>query len=300
VERCCDKFTQRQILEEAGVPIPLYRLAADATEVESAAAEIGLPVVLKPAVGNGSTGVRLCRNLDELTQHTTYLLGSGKRISRPPRRMLVEQFAEGPYYEAEIMGKSVVGVTAAEFEAPPHFVFRESIFPALLSDDERNCIADVSLSCLEALGLGWGPANIEFRWTNRGPVVIEVNPRLAEGITPRIVRLAYGVDLVAEHIKLVIGNEWDLRSRHSHTVATRILVPDRDGILDWIEGDKLAAAIPGVVEVELYVASKDLIVRRGDWRDRMGHVIAASPSPILAKAILQRSVDLIDWSIIDR
>ncbi|MGX9121120.1 ATP-binding protein, partial [Mesorhizobium sp. BHbsci] len=66
---------QRQLLAEAGVPIPAYRLAANATDVESAAAEIGLPVVLKPAVGTGSCGVRLCRNVDELAEHTTYLLG---------------------------------------------------------------------------------------------------------------------------------------------------------------------------------------------------------------------------------
>ncbi|RUV81818.1 ATP-grasp domain-containing protein, partial [Mesorhizobium sp. M5C.F.Ca.IN.020.14.1.1] len=77
IERCCDKFTQRQLLAEAGIPIPAYRLAANATEVESSAAEIGLPVVLKPTVGSGSVGVRLCRNVDELAEHTTYLL-SGK------------------------------------------------------------------------------------------------------------------------------------------------------------------------------------------------------------------------------
>lgn len=59
VERCSDKFTQRQLLAEAGVPMPAYRLAANGTDVESSAAEIGLPVVVKPAVGSGSVGVRL-------------------------------------------------------------------------------------------------------------------------------------------------------------------------------------------------------------------------------------------------
>ncbi|MBY3301171.1 hypothetical protein HFO10_35725, partial [Rhizobium laguerreae] len=51
IERCCDKFTQRQLLAEAGVPVPSYQLAESATDVESAAAEIGLPVVIKPVVG---------------------------------------------------------------------------------------------------------------------------------------------------------------------------------------------------------------------------------------------------------
>ncbi|TIO18645.1 MAG: hypothetical protein E5X96_10735, partial [Mesorhizobium sp.] len=138
-------------------------------------------------------------------------------------------------------------------------------------------IADVSLSCLRALDLGWGPTNVEFRWTKRGPVVIEVNPRLPGAPTPQLVKLAYGVDLITEHIKLVIGEEWDLRRRHSHTAAARFLVPDRDGILDSINGDR-AAAVLGVAEVKLYVGPKTPFVRKGDYRDMIGHVIAASPS----------------------
>ncbi|TGV79777.1 hypothetical protein EN801_034635, partial [Mesorhizobium sp. M00.F.Ca.ET.158.01.1.1] len=44
IERCCDKFSQRQLLAEAGVPIPAYRMALNVAEVESAVAEIGFPV----------------------------------------------------------------------------------------------------------------------------------------------------------------------------------------------------------------------------------------------------------------
>ncbi|ESX00568.1 hypothetical protein X769_22095 [Mesorhizobium sp. LSJC268A00] len=294
IERCCDKFTQRQLLAEGGVPIPAYRLAANATDIQSAAAEIGLPVVLKPAVGTGSSGVRLCRNVDELAEHATYLLG-GKHIWRSSPRILVEEFAQGPYYWADIMGDEVIGISAGDFGPPPHFVIREGIFPAPLNDDEHERIADVSLSCLRALGLGWGPTCIELRWTKRGPVVIEVTPRLAGG--PQPVRLAYGVDLITEHIKLAIGDEWDLRRRHSHIAAWRSLVPDRDGILDWMDGDSRAGAVPGVAEVKFYVEPKTPIIRKGDYRDSLGYVIAVSPSLAQTEAILQRAVDLIDWSI---
>ncbi|RUV90496.1 MAG: hypothetical protein EOR14_36130, partial [Mesorhizobium sp.] len=70
------------------------------------------------------------------------------------------------------------------------------------------------------------------------------------------VQLAYGIDLISEHIKLVIGDEWNLRRRHSNVAAWRALLPDRDGILDWIDGDGRAAAIPGVTEVKLYAKPK--------------------------------------------
>ncbi|MER8824507.1 acetyl-CoA carboxylase biotin carboxylase subunit family protein [Mesorhizobium sp. M0991] len=297
IERCCDKFTQRQLLAEVGVLVPAYRLAANRMDVESSAAEIGLPVILKPAIGTGSRGVRLCRNLDELAEHTTYLLGR-QHIWLSPPRILVEEFAQGPFYDVATMGNAIVAVGAADFDRPPHFVPRESIFPAPLTDEEHERIADVSLNCLRAVGLGWGPANIEFRWTERGPVVIEVNPRLPGWATPRLIQLAYGVDIINEHLKLVIGEEWDLRRRHSRTAAARFLIPECDGVLDRIEGGSLAVAIPGVAEVKLYVEPKTPIVRKGDFRDTMGHVIAASPSRAETEAILQRAIDLIGWSII--
>lgn len=296
IERCCDKFVQRQLLAQAGVPVPAYRVTVDAMDVESSAAEIGLPVILKPATGSGSRGVRLCRDVDELAEHTTYLLG-GKHIWRSSPRMLVEEFALGPHYIVQIMGNEIIGITAADFGPPPHFVFHEATFPARLADDEHKRIADISLSCLRALGLGWGPTNIELRWTKRGPVVIEVNPRLAGTPDPQMVQLAYGIDLVTEHIKLVIGDEWNLRRRYSHVAAARMLNPDGDGILDWANGVSRALAVPGVAEVKLYVEPKTPIVREGDVRDHVGHVIAASSSLAETKAILQRAVDLIEWSI---
>lgn len=296
IEQCLDKYTQRQLLAASGVPIPAYRLAANAADVEDSAAEIGLPVIIKPAVGSGSVGVRLCRTADEVIEHTNSLLG-GQHIWRSAPRILVEEFAQGPYYSADIMGNEVIGVCTGDFGRPPHFVFREFTHPAPLTDDEYKCIADVSLSSLQALGLGWGPTNIELRWTKRGPVVIEVNPRLAGGTNPKLVQLAYGVDLVTEHIKLVIGEEWDLRRRHSQTAAAQFLVPDRDGILDWIDGESPAADVPGVAEVKFYIKSQTPIVRKGDYRDCIGYVIAASPSLEQSKAILRHAIDLIHWSI---
>ncbi|ESX40399.1 hypothetical protein X762_31490 [Mesorhizobium sp. LSHC426A00] len=47
----------------------------------------------------------------------------------------------------------------------------------------------------------------------------------------------------------------------------------------------------------MYVEHNTSILRKGDYRDLIGHVIAASPSPVQTKAIIQRAVDSIDWVI---
>ncbi|ESX08274.1 hypothetical protein X766_34305 [Mesorhizobium sp. LSJC255A00] len=195
------------------------------------------------------------------------------------------------------MGYQIIGIGTADYGAPPHFVCRACTIPAPLTNDEHERIADVSLSCLRALGLGWGPAGIEFRWTNRGPVVIEVNPRLHGAPTPQLLQLAYGIDLVTEHIKIAIGEKWDLRRRHSHVAAARFLVADRDGIFDRTADGGQEAAVPGVAEVKFYIPPRAPIVRQGDYRDWIGHIIATSPWHTQTEEILQRAVDSLHWSI---
>ncbi|MGZ2386094.1 ATP-grasp domain-containing protein [Rhizobium brockwellii] len=296
VKQCHDKFVQRQLLSQAGVPIPDFRVASNAAEVESAAAEIGLPVVIKPVVGSGSSGVQLCRTIDEVAEHARHLL-SERNLGQSPPRILVEEFAQGQYFIADMMGGRLVAIGSGDFGPLPHFIYREYSFPAPLSENENAKIADASLSCLRALGLGWGPANIEFRWTKRGPVVIEVNPRLAGTPDPELIQLVYGIDLVDEHIKLIIGEECDLRARHSRTASARFLVPDRDGMLERIEGVSRAAAISGVAEVKMYVHPNTPIIRKGDYRDLIGHVIAASPTRDQTATLLQQAVDLVNWTI---
>ncbi|RWB53410.1 MAG: ATP-grasp domain-containing protein [Mesorhizobium sp.] len=294
VERCRDKFAQRKLLEEAGVSVPAYHRAANAKEVESFATHIGLPVVVKPVQGSGSMGVRLCSNVEELAAHSASLLGR-KNIRPDSQGILVEEFVQGPHYGIDILGYEVIAIAALDFGVQPYFICRECTYPAVLNDDERASVDEISLSCLRTLGLGWGPTNIELRWTKRGPVVIGVSPHLPSSPAPELVWLAYGVDLIAEHIKLVTGVQKRLRRSPTDTAAARFLVPDRDGNLDWTDGDDRSAE--GVAEVEWYIPPKTPIVRKGDYRDRIGHVIAVSTNRAQTQTMLQRAADSINWSI---
>ena len=52
-----DKELTKQLLNAAGVPVPLGRPVTDADDGWAAAHEIGLPVVVKPQDGNQGKGV---------------------------------------------------------------------------------------------------------------------------------------------------------------------------------------------------------------------------------------------------
>lgn len=88
------------------------------------------------------------------------------------------------------------------------------------------------------------------------------------------------------------------RFNHStHTASARFLAPDRDGMPEGIEGASRATAIPSVAEVKMYVHPNTPIVRKGDYRDLIGHVIAASPTCDQTAVLLQQAVDLVSWTI---
>lgn len=297
VERCLNKFTQREQLAKAGVPIPGFRAAANATDATEFATEIGLPVVLKPIVGNGSYGVKLCRTLDEVAKQAAFVL-AGKHGLPSPSMVLVEEFAVGELFACEVMEGAVLGIIAMDCGPPPNFALRNFIFPAPLNSGDSERITTVATRGIEAMALDWGPVTVELRLTKRGPVVIEVNPRIGGAPAPELVRLGCGVDLIEETIKLFTGQQAVVAKSHSHAAAARYVMPDNGGILKWLGDQRQARAVPGVNAIELKAKSGTPIVLQGDYRDVIAHVITASPDADVAAAALERAVALMEWTML--
>lgn len=299
VARCRDKRSQRSALASGGVPVPAFAAAGTPEEAAVAAAVIGFPVVVKPADGTGSRGVRLCRDAAEVHDHAAGLLASGRdeRGQAAVPAVLVEEYVSGPELSVETFGTEVVGVTAKHLGPPPSFVETGHDFPAVASLGGEPA-GSVAVAALEALGLGFGPAHTEVRLGSRGPVVIEVNPRLAGGRIPTLVRLATGIDLVAATVDAAIGRPAPLSEPGPGHASIRFLVCDRAGRVRRTAGVAAAASVPGVVDVGIAVRAGQRVGGTGSFLDRVGHVITAAPTgeaaraaAVEALAVLQLDVD---------
>jgi biotin carboxylase len=278
VASCRDKGIQRALLAAAGVAQPRFRLAGSAAEAVAAAADLGLPVVVKPVFGTGSLGVRLCADTGEVENGAAAILAqrvNERGIPLPPR-LLVEEWVMGPEVSIETFGREVVGFTRKHLGDPPFFVEVGHDFPAPLPAAEERALTEMAARVLEALGLGWGPAHLEVRRTAEGPSLIEVNPRLAGGFIPELVRLATGVELIGETIAAACGRE--VRpARAAHRAASiRFLLAPAEGRLAAVDHWEAATAEEGVADLQLYVQPGGSVARRGDFRDRIGHVIACA------------------------
>jgi S-sulfo-L-cysteine synthase (3-phospho-L-serine-dependent) len=297
VEQCRDKRRQRAILLGAGVPVPAFEAVGSVRAAIAAATDIGLPVVCKPADGTGSRGVSLCADLAAVASHARWLLTQEPdERGRPPLPwLLVEQYVRGPEVSVETFGSQVVGVTAKHLGPLPHFVEVGHDFPAAAGHEAATTAA---LHAVDALGLAWGSAHTEVRLPATGPgseispVVIEVNPRLAGGSIPVLVQLATGVDLVGAAVDLAVGAAPTLqRTQGAESYASiRFLLPPGNGRVRAVGGLAEAAAAPGVVEATVSVAPGDWVEATGSFLDRLGHVIAAAPTPRAAIAAAEQAV----------
>ena len=285
---CCrDKQAQRARFRRAGLPCPAYEAASSTNDAVAAARRIGLPVVVKPIAGSGSVGVRLCASLADVAAAAGHVLGSeAAALGLPPQgSVLVEQLLDGPEYSAEVLGGELVGITRKWLGPTPYFVEIGHDFPAPLLPAEHTLIRHAALAGLHAVGLNSGAAHVELRRTSSGPVIVEINPRLAGGMIPRAVQEATGIDMIHHVVAQAAGVTDPPAPTRSAAASIRFLTAQTAGRLAAITGLELARQLPGVVEVGLTCEIGQPVEVRHSFSDRLGYVIAAADSgPAAARA----------------
>ncbi|MBB1604561.1 cyanophycin synthetase [Variovorax sp. UMC13] len=107
-----DKELTKQLLNAAGVPVPLGRPVSDAADGWAAALEIGLPVVVKPQDGNQGKGVTV--NIVSREQ-----LDAAYASAATYGEVMVEKFLPGFDYRLLVVGDRLV---AAARRDPPQVI----------------------------------------------------------------------------------------------------------------------------------------------------------------------------------
>jgi S-sulfo-L-cysteine synthase (3-phospho-L-serine-dependent) len=292
---CRDKELQYGTLSAAGVLVPRTKTATTRVEAVSAAREIGLPIVLKPVGGSGSVGVRLCVNYEQVADHADILLSQETNERGMPirRAVLAQEFIDGPEFSVESLAGQLIGITRKYVSSPPVFIEMGHDFPAHLCEAEAAAVQDIVRRSLGALDLQWGATHTELRLARRGPTIIEVNPRLAGGYIPELVRLATGIDLIRQLTRRVAGRCVQIEPERRDHASIRFIVPERSGTLLEVAGQDSARAIAGVRDVSVYRPNEARVTLAGDFHDRVGHVIASAHDPTLAKDRAERALALL-------
>lgn len=280
-----NKATVRGLLDAAGIVQPRFAAVRSTAELAAAVDRVGLPCVVKPADDSGSNDVLLCRSHEEARAHTERVLAVETNVRGLPtaRTVLVEEYVEGPEYSVEMFSTDGVpvcaGITAKTVSGGPHFVEHQHVFPAPLAEDDATALRAAVTAALTALGVRTGPTHTEVRMSGRGPLIVEVNPRLAGGMIPELIRLATGVELLEQQLRAACGLAPDLQGTRETTAGIRFLTADGDGVLAAVDGAAEAAEVPGVERVHLTAAPGRPVRAPQNAYDRLGYVIAEGSLP---------------------
>ncbi|MFH8888580.1 pyridoxal-phosphate dependent enzyme [Streptomyces sp. NPDC017949] len=278
--RCRNKAELRRSLEAAGVPQPRFAVVTDVAQVGAGVAAVGLPCVVKPADDSGSNDVLLCSTTAEATEHAARVLAVEHNVRGLPtaRTVLIEEYLDAPEYSVEMFGdgdgQTCVGITAKYLTGTPYFVETRHVFPAPLPEADRAVLEATVAQALKATGMRFGPTHTEVKLTPGGPAVIEINPRLAGGMIPELIRLATGSDLLEQQVRAAAALPVDLTARHDGHAGIQFLLADRPGTLAGIDGTDAVTAAEGIERVTVTAAAGAEVRPPRNAYDRLGHIIA--------------------------
>ena len=228
-----DKVTARQLAQKVGAPLApgIDRPLENAAEVESFAAEAGLPIIIKAAHGGGGRGMKIVHELSEVAgAFESATREAVEAFGRP--ECFVEKFLERPrHVEVQIVGDGqgrvvAVGDRDCSAQRRNQKLIEEAPAPGLTAEQRERLHRSAEAICAEVDYRGAG--TVEFLLAADGTMTfLEVNTRLQ--VEHPITEVTSGVDLVAEQFRIAFGEGLSLESTPEpvgHAIELRINAED--------------------------------------------------------------------------
>ncbi len=206
-----DRQRFKDAMVEIGLDVPSSNIAHTMEEAREVIAEIGLPVVIRPAYILGGKGTGIASTPEEFERMARFGLSAS-----PISEILIESSIKGwKEYELEVMrdrGDNCVIICSIENIDPMGVHTGDSITVApaqTLSDVEYQAMRDAAFACIRRVGVETGGSNVQFAIdpANGDMVVIEMNPRVSR--SSALASKATGFPIAKMAAKLAVGYTLD-------------------------------------------------------------------------------------------
>lgn len=250
-----DKIRAKRTAIEAGVPVVPGRHdpGMDDQALESAAEEIGFPVLLKPSAGGGGKGMRIVTEPGGMREAIT----SARREARGSfgdDTLLIERFVTRPrHIEVQVFGDTHGGVVhlgerECSLQRRHQKVIEEAPSP-LLDATTREALCDSAVRLARAVGYV-GAGTVEYVVPSDAPgdfAFLEMNTRLQ--VEHPVTEAVTGVDLVEWQIRVAAGEPLPLMQEEiavtGHAIEARVyaedpqreFIPTGGRVLEWVPAD---------------------------------------------------------------
>ncbi|WP_432149048.1 acetyl-CoA carboxylase biotin carboxylase subunit [Streptomyces sp. bgisy029] len=208
-----DKIRAKETVAAAGVPVVPGSSGSGLTDaqLESAAREIGTPVLLKPSAGGGGKGMRLVRDAAVLAEE----IAAARREARASfgdDTLLVERWIDRPrHIEIQVLADAhgnVIHLGERECSLQRrHQKIIEEAPSVLLDADTRAAMGEAAVQAARSCGYV-GAGTVEFIVPGNDPAsyyFMEMNTRLQ--VEHPVTELITGLDLVEWQLRVASGEQ---------------------------------------------------------------------------------------------
>jgi D-alanine-D-alanine ligase len=161
-----DKWRTKLVWLASGIPTPRYRVATADTEWMRVIAELGLPLIVKPAREGSTIGITRVTNADHDELACAY-----REAATHDDLVLIEEFVQGRELTVAILGERAL--PSIRIEAPEgNYDYHNKYFsdatqyfcPAGLADEKELEIRRAALDAFRVVGArGWGRLDLILR-----------------------------------------------------------------------------------------------------------------------------------------
>jgi D-alanine-D-alanine ligase len=170
-----DKQRTKLVWQACGIPTAPYRMLEAASDWGSVVAELGLPLMVKPACEGSSIGISKVTSIEQL--EPAYQLAANHDTD-----VLAEQFIDGEELTAAILDDRALPLIRLQtprvfydYEAKYHATDTRYVVPSGLSLQQERSLQALALQAFRALGAeGWGRVDLMLDRSGR-PYLLEVN-----------------------------------------------------------------------------------------------------------------------------
>ena len=227
------KTESRARMRAAGVPIVpgMTAPAKDATEVVAFGREHGFPLLLKAAAGGGGKGMRVVRSAEEVPE-AFERARSEARSFFADEAVYCELYVERPrHVEVQVLGDRTgrviaLGERECSLQRRHQKVLEECPSP-VVTPELRALMEEAAVAAARSVDYV-SAGTVEFLLAPDGRFYfLEMNTRIQ--VEHPVTEVVYGVDLVAEMIRIALGEPMSLRQRpepRGHAVECRIYAED--------------------------------------------------------------------------
>lgn len=200
-----DKLMTKRLWLGAGLPTPNYRVLTAETDFEAVVAELGLPLIVKPASEGSSIGI------SKVTEAAA-LKPAYEAAANSDPVVIVEQWITGAEYTAGILAGEPLPLIRIEvpgvlYDYDAKYISNDTRYfcPCGLTEAEEQAMRDLALTAFAAVGgQGWGRVDMMRDQQGKAWLIeVNTNPGMTDHSLVPMAARAVGMDFKALVLRIL-------------------------------------------------------------------------------------------------